>query len=230
MIFVLPRFNENAMEYFQKDSIKIFNVRKVDITANYFGYPIGLPVARVSFQADESSCPAPLPFSSVTGITVSRNIAAKANSSLVEVDQNYSQDIMEKVNIGIGILLMPCLCDDFTNNNQTNVQNIIEIWFITLLNHLGSYLQGSACLNKVHRRGKHSSSKGGLLLWGWRGEGWKIFLQSPWRPGGQSHPGGDYHSAGHCPPHWAGRNSNHEMCEQWFKEEKDGFCWFFYWN
>ena len=123
MILFLPRLNNNAMEYFQKDSIKIFNAGKVDIKGNYFGYPIGLPVARVSFPAAEgSNCPEPLPFSSVTGITVSGNLATKATSSLVEVDQNYNQDILDKVNIDTTVLLMPCACQNFAHNNRTNVQ------------------------------------------------------------------------------------------------------------
>ena len=110
------------MEYFQKDSIKIFNVRKIDIKDNYFGFSIGLPVALVSFQSGGSSCPEPLPFSSLTGIWVSGNTVVRAGGSLVEVDHTYSQDILEKVNIGTTVLLTPCERVELTSfNNQTNV-------------------------------------------------------------------------------------------------------------
>ena len=112
----------NIMEYFQKDSIKIFNVRKIEIKDNYFGYPIGLPVALVCFQSGGSSCPEPLPFSSVTGIWVSGNTVVRAGGSLVEVAHTFSQDIMEKVNIGTTVLLTPCEREDLSSfNNQTNV-------------------------------------------------------------------------------------------------------------
>ena len=160
--------NKNSLAYFQKDSIKVFNVRKVDIKDNYFGYPIGIPVARVSFLAAEgSNCPQPLPFSSVTGIIVSGNIAARANSSLVEVDQNYSEDIMDKIVINTTVLLMPCVCEDVTNNNRTNVQK--KLIFIYYFIHyttfdLGSNIQGSTLLNQVYRRWKNSSSEGCLLF------------------------------------------------------------------
>ena len=115
------------MEYFQKDSIKVFNVKKIEMKNNYFGFPIGLPIALVSFQSGGSSCPEPLPFSSITGISVSGNTAVRADWSLVEVDQTYNQDILEKVDIGTAVLLMPCTCDDLeSNNNQTNVFNSRE--------------------------------------------------------------------------------------------------------
>lgn len=67
----------NVMEYFQKDSIKLFNVRKIEIKDNYFGFPIGLPVALVCFQSSGSNCPEPLPFSTVSGISVSGNTAGE---------------------------------------------------------------------------------------------------------------------------------------------------------
>ena len=112
------------MEYVQKDSIKLFNVPKIEMRDNYFGFPVGLPVALVSFQSGGSSCPEPLPFSSVSGITVSGNKAVRADWGLVEVDQTYSQDIMEKVDVDKTVLLMPCDCEDLaTDNNQTNVSN-----------------------------------------------------------------------------------------------------------
>ena len=122
-----PRFELNAMEYVQKDSIKIFNVPKIELRDNYFGFTIGLPVALVSFQSGGSSCPEPLPFSSVTGITVSGNKAVRADWSLVEVDQTYSQDILEKVDVDKTVLLMPCACEDLASDtNQTNVTNSRE--------------------------------------------------------------------------------------------------------
>ena len=117
----------NMMEYFQKDSIKVFNVKKIEMKNNYFGFPIGLPIALVSFQSGGSSCPEPLPFSSITGISVSGNTAVRADWSLVELDHTYNQDILEKVDIGTATLLMPCTCDDLeSSNNQTNVSNSRE--------------------------------------------------------------------------------------------------------
>ena len=117
----------NMMEYFQKDSIKVFNVKKIEMKNNYFGFPIGLPIALVSFQSGGSTCPEPLPFSSITGISVSENTAVRADWSLVEVDQTYSQDILEKVDVDKTVLLMPCACEDLASDtNQTNVTNSRE--------------------------------------------------------------------------------------------------------
>ena len=110
------------MEYVQKDSIRMFNVRKIVMKNNYFGFPIGLPVAVVTFQSGGSSCPEPLPFSSLAGLAVSGNMAIRADWSLVEVDHSYSQNIVDKVDIDTTILLMPCACQDVpSGGNQTNV-------------------------------------------------------------------------------------------------------------
>ena len=112
------------MEYIEKDSIKIFHVKKIEIKENFFGYPIGLPVARVNFKEKENgqSCPEPLTLSSVTGLNVTGNIAVKASSSLVEVDHPYSdKDIMEKITINKTLLLMPCVCEDSTSDSKETI-------------------------------------------------------------------------------------------------------------
>ena len=147
------------MEYFQKDSIKCFNVKNIEMKDNYFGFPIGLPVALVSFQSGGSSCPEPLPFSSVTGITISGNTAVRADWSLVEVDHTYSNDILEKVKVDTTVLLMPCACDDLaSSNNQTNVSNSNVNLFLTLNTiNLGSDLQASTYENRMLWRGGNPS-------------------------------------------------------------------------
>ena len=108
----LPRFERNEMEYFEKESIKISNIPKIEMNNNYFGYPRGLPVARISFHSKNPNCREPL---AVRRIMMSGNMAVRADSSLVEVDHEYDEDIMEKVVINATVLLMPCECEDLAN-------------------------------------------------------------------------------------------------------------------
>ena len=110
------------MEYIEKHSIKIFHVKNIEIKENFFGYPIGLPVAQVNFKENGQSCPEPLTLSYVAGLNVTGNIAVKASSSLVEVDHPYSdEDIMEKITINTTLLLMPCVCEDSTSDSKETI-------------------------------------------------------------------------------------------------------------
>ena len=154
------------MEYVQKDSIRMFNVRKIVMKNNYFGFPIGLPVAVVTFQSGGSSCPEPLPFSSLAGLAVSGNMAIRADWSLVEVDHSYSQNIVDKVDIDTTILLMPCACQDVPiGGNQTNVIACLPLHDEKLiLFFLGPHLQESNDEIKMLWRGKNSVAKCCLLL------------------------------------------------------------------
>lgn len=55
-------------------------------------------------------------------VFTSGNTVVRAGGSLVEVDQVYSQDIMEKFDIGTTVLLTPCASEDLTGfSNRINV-------------------------------------------------------------------------------------------------------------
>ena len=57
-------------------------------------------------------------------VFTSGDTAVRAGGSLVEVDHTYSQDIMEKVDIGTTTLLTPCAGEDIPSfSNQINVLN-----------------------------------------------------------------------------------------------------------
>ena len=119
------RFSKNVLDYAQKDAINIFNMKKVTMIENYFGFPLGLPVVLVSYQQGPSSCRYPVPYSNISMIKFIKNMVVKTDWSLVELDHRYEEDLVEKMELMDTILLLPCTCQQITFTNATNVKNIL---------------------------------------------------------------------------------------------------------
>ena len=103
--------------------MRVTNVEMVEMTDNYFGFPLELPVVLVSYQRSSGSCREPLPYSQVNKVEMMRNMAVKADWTLVELEHSYSEDLgQEKVTVDKTFLLLPCQCEDIrVNSNITNV-------------------------------------------------------------------------------------------------------------
>ena len=99
------------------------NVEMVEMTDNYFGFPLELPLVLVSYQRSSGSCREPLPYSQVNKVDLMRNMAVKADWTLVELEHSYSEDLgQEKVTLDKTFLLLPCQCEEIqVNSNITNV-------------------------------------------------------------------------------------------------------------
>ena len=103
--------------------MRVTNVEMVEMTDNYFGFPLELPVVLVSYQRSSGSCREPLPYSQVNKVEMMRNMAVKADWTLVELEHSYSEDLgREKVTVDKTFLLLPCQCEEIqVNSNITNV-------------------------------------------------------------------------------------------------------------
>ena len=70
------------------------NVEMVEMTDNYFGFPLELPLVLVSYQRSSGSCREPVPYSQVNKVDMMRNMALKADRTLVELKHSYSEDLV----------------------------------------------------------------------------------------------------------------------------------------
>ena len=120
------RFTGNILEYGHKEAVRVTNVEMVEMTDNYFGFPLELPLVLVSYQRSSGSCREPLPYSQVNKVDLMRNMAVKADWTLVELEHSYSEDLgQEKVTVDKTFLLLPCQCQDIrVNKNITNVGHL----------------------------------------------------------------------------------------------------------
>ena len=102
------------------------NVEMVEMTDNYFGFPLELPLVLVSYQRRSGSCREPVPYSQVNKVEMMRNMAVKADWTLVELEHSYSEDLgREKVTVDKTFLLLPCQCEEIqVNSNITNVSQL----------------------------------------------------------------------------------------------------------
>ena len=124
-IFIF-RFAGNILEYGHKESVRVTNVEMVEMTDNYFGFPLELPLVLVSYQRSSGSCREPVPYSQVNKVEMMRNMAVKADWTLVELEHSYSEDLgREKVTVDKTFLLLPCQCEAIqVNSNITNVSQL----------------------------------------------------------------------------------------------------------
>ena len=194
------------------------NVEMVEMTDNYFGFPLELPLVLVSYVRSSGSCREPLPYSQVDKVEMMRNMAVKADWTLVELEHSYIEDLgREKVTVDKTFLLLPCQCEAIqVNSNITNVG---------LLHHLslpqtdddvyipGETLRAPDVVVPLLQQGQDGGQVRGLSqsgtlqphrLHGHRGED---VLSGRWS---QPCPGGDHHGAGHGPDHGAGGDGRHE--------------------
>ena len=104
------------------------NVEMVEMTDNYFGFPLELPLVLVSYQRSSGSCREPVPYSQVNKVEMMRNMAVKADWTLVELEHSYSEDLgREKVTVDKTFLLLPCQCEAIqVNSNITNVGSSLQ--------------------------------------------------------------------------------------------------------
>ena len=110
--------------------MRVSNVKMIEMTDNYFGFPIELPLVLLSYQRGSGACREPVTLSDVQKIEFSRNMAVKADWTLVELDHSFNKDLgQEKVVLDRTFLLLPCQCEGIkVNNNTENVSHLRPLY------------------------------------------------------------------------------------------------------
>ena len=76
-----------------------------------------------SYQSLGSQCPEPVKFSEISKIMLSGNQVIMSDWTLVEMEHEFSQDILGKVEVDQTVIMKPCMCSDSVqNSNKTNVR------------------------------------------------------------------------------------------------------------
>ena len=101
-------FKKNMIEFVQKKSAKMEDVKSVKISGNYFGFPISDGAVSISYSGATPRClSGPVPYSSIEELDMSSNLVTR-HSQLLSLHHPYSQDpplVMSSTTI-----LAPCLC------------------------------------------------------------------------------------------------------------------------
>ena len=115
-------FTKNIIEFVQEKSIKINDIRTIEVSENYFGLPISAAPVSIAYSGLTPRCvDGPLPYSTIQSIAFTTNLATRAAGPLLSLEHSFSQDLSgSKLMISGNTILAPCMCGQVDQHSNTS--------------------------------------------------------------------------------------------------------------